>query len=66
MSNSASINPVNSPEHAAHEAILELCRSGAFDQTKVSSSYGSSYGKVVSEAIITAHKELTQHYKSLS
>lgn len=65
MSDSNFIDPVNNPEQAAHEVILELCRSGAFDQSKVSSSYGSSYGKLVAEAITTAHKSLAQYYKTL-
>lgn len=64
MSDSNSNNPVTSPEHAAHEVILELCRSGVFEQKAISAS-GSSHGKVLAESIIRVHKDLTSHYKSL-
>ncbi|WP_438767942.1 hypothetical protein [Kushneria sp. TE3] len=60
------INPMADPERAAQEVILELCKSGTFGVNGDHKAFGARSGEELGDAIVEAHKKLTEHYKSLT
>lgn len=64
MSDANLVDPVNQPEQAAHEVVIELIKSDVL-MSSGNSSYGTSRGEQLAESAIAAHKKLTEYYKTL-
>lgn len=65
MSDVKSLNPVHSPDHAAHEAVLELCRAGAFGFGPEAQAMSTSDGEAVGKAVSAAHQAIAEYYRTL-
>ncbi|GHC17458.1 hypothetical protein GCM10010082_05800 [Kushneria pakistanensis] len=59
MSEKRTTDPRHSPDAAAHEIVLELCKAGVFGV--VHTDRGDELGK----AVVLAHEQITAYYKSL-
>ncbi len=60
-----STNPRSYPEQAAHDIVLELCGSGAFASVNGKPATSKEDGERLAEAVVAAHKRLTEHYRGL-
>jgi hypothetical protein len=58
-------DPVYSPEEAAHEVIVELCKAQVFGYGPETQTTGRESGAEIAEAIIGVHEKLTEYYKTL-
>lgn len=65
MSEQRVLNPVHSPDQAAHEVVLELCRSGAFGLGPEADAMGTGDGQALGEAVSAAHQALAEYYRTL-
>lgn len=65
MSESKTHNPVRDPYHAAHEAVLELCRAGAFGFGPEAQAMSTSDGEAVGKAVSAAHQAIAEYYRTL-
>lgn len=58
------IDPINRPEEAAHQAVLELVKTSGSDLFRTKGVSEAS-GKNIAEFVVAFHKTLTEHYKTL-
>ncbi|TNH19988.1 hypothetical protein [Halomonas sp. BL6] len=65
MSELRVLDPKHSPEHAAHEVVVELIRAQNLE-LKYSAAMDEKYGESLAEAVIAAHKKLTEYYQTLA
>lgn len=65
MTQRAMLDPVYSPEQAAQEVVLELCKAQVFGLGPETQTFSRQGGADIAEAIIGAHETLTEYYKTL-
>lgn len=65
MSEKRLVNPIDEPEKAAHEVLLEVCRAGVFGAGSLQNAGSAQAGERLGEAAAAFHKKLTEHYRSL-
>ncbi|QNU62281.1 hypothetical protein [Vreelandella titanicae] len=65
MSELRVLDPKHGPEHAAHEMVIELVRAQTFE-VKHSVAMNKAYGENLADAVIAAHKKLTEYYQTLA
>ncbi|MBZ9576748.1 hypothetical protein [Modicisalibacter sp. MOD 31.J] len=65
MAERVPFDPFNSPEQAAQDVVLELCRTGAFGVGSGQNLMGRDDGEDLAEAVSAFHEKLTAYYKSL-
>lgn len=65
MSEAKLVNPVQGPDRAAHEVVLELCRSGAFGIGPEAQAMGPEDGEALGKAVTAAHRAIADYYRTL-